>query len=158
MRVLGISLGTTTSGVAVISGGQLICWHIHSFRDRWSADKATAIAARYERYVTQYRPRIIVVKIPPLYHHTESIKQLLKKLAVLFQYHGCMVEYTTKEAVKADIIKNNKELMKHATELYPILRPEYESALAGKNRYHAKLFDAVMAAHRAAMSSRKSDG
>lgn len=156
MRVLGISLGTTTSGVAVISGGELIHWHIHSFRDRWSAAKAAAIATRFERYVVQHNPRIIVIKIPPPHHHSTAIKQLLKKVATVLQYQGCMVEYKTKEEVKSVEMKinNHHQLMNYALERYPILLPEYEKAVAGKNHYHAKLFDAVMAAHQASVVQR----
>lgn len=149
MVILDISLGTSSTGVAVMSGGQLIFWHTHSFRDTWSDDKAILITARYERYVKQYRPHVTIIKTPPAHHHSEAFKHLLQKVAALFQYHGCMVTYTTKEEVKADTvhIKNHQQLMGHVIELYPILVPEYRKAVAGKNRYHAKLFDAVMVAH-----------
>jgi hypothetical protein len=150
MLILGISLGTTTTGVAVLSDGELIFWHTHSFRDKWSDDKAALIASCYEEYVTQYEPTIVMVKVPPVYHHSTALKQLLEKLKSLFTYHCCMVEYKTKEEVKAAIIpviNNHDELMRHTSELYPILQPEYAQAVAGKNNYHAKLFDAVMVAH-----------
>ncbi|TWI96818.1 hypothetical protein JN11_03931 [Mucilaginibacter frigoritolerans] len=148
MVILGISLGTTTTGVAILSGGELVFWHTHSFRDRWTDDKAALIASRYERYIHQYRPRLIMVKIPPEHHHSSAIKQLLLKIKSLFAYHGCMVEYTVKEEVKAAIqVNNHHQLMKYVTEVYPILLPEYDKAVAGKNKYHTKLFDAVMAAH-----------
>jgi len=149
MRVLGISLGTTTTGVAVVSGSQLLHARIHSFRDTWSDEKVVVITSRYERYLNQYRPKIVVVKVPPRHSHTEAIKHLLKKVATLFEYHGCMVEYTTKAEVRIAInnARNHREVMRHLTDMYPILRPENDRAIAGKNRYHAKLFDAVSAAH-----------
>lgn len=149
MVVLGISLGTSTTGIAVLSSGELIFWHTHSFREKWSDKKAAQIASRYEYYLVQYQPKVVIVKVPPLHHHSTAIKQLIDKIKPLFEYHGCMVEYRTKEEVKTEIpeVNNHSQLMWHVTEQYPILQPEYERALAGKQHYHAKIFDAVIAAH-----------
>jgi RNase H-fold protein (predicted Holliday junction resolvase) len=155
MVVLGISLGTTTTGIAVLNDGELIYWHTHSFRDKWSPDKAALITSRYGNYVSQYKPKKVVVKIPPVYHHSGAIKQLLEKIKELFSYHGCMVEYKTKDEVKEHIpeVANHNQLMAYAIEHYPILLPEYEQAMAGKNNYHAKLFDAVIAAHQGVITN-----
>ncbi len=149
MMVLGISLGTSTTGIAVLDGGELISWQTHSFRDTWSDDKAALIAARYEQYIIRYRPQLVMVKIPPVYHHSDALKLLLTKVKALFEYHGCIVEYKTKEEVKTLLpeVNNHRQLMKHAIELYPILLPEYTQALASKNQYHSKLFDAVIVAN-----------
>jgi len=160
MVILGISLGTSTTGIAVISGGELTFSHTHSFRDTWTDDKAVLITSRYEHYIIQHRPHITIVKIPPVHHHSSALKQLLQTLKTLFQYHGCMVEYKTKEEMKAEMpdIQNHHQLMNHCVELYPILQPEYNKAVAGKNNYHAKLFDAVMVAHLGKASLQKAAG
>jgi len=149
MIILGISLGTATTGIAVLDGGELVFWHTHSFRDRWSSKKATKIASCYEAYVSQYKPYVVLIKVPPIHHHTAAIKQLLKKASTVFEYHGCMVEYKTKEDVKAVMqgVHNHNDLMKYAIAQYPILEEEYTQALATKQQYHAKVFDAVMVAH-----------
>jgi RNase H-fold protein (predicted Holliday junction resolvase) len=140
MVVLGISLGTTTTGIAVLNDGELIYWHTHSFRDKWSPDKAALITSRYGNYVSQYKPKKVVVKIPPVYHHSGAIKQLLEKIKELFSYH-------------IPEVANHNQLMAYAIEHYPILLPEYEQAMAGKNNYHAKLFDAVIAAHQGVITN-----
>jgi len=160
MRVLGISLGTTTTGIAVMEEGKLIASKTHSFRYTWSARKADQITSCYQRYLKQFEPSFACIKIPALTHHTDAIKELLKKVAALFAYHGCMVEYKTKEEVKTQypLLQNQYKLMKYVTQQYPTLLPEFTTATSRKNQYHAKLFDAVMMAHQGNEHHRNNSG
>ncbi|MBB5397194.1 hypothetical protein [Mucilaginibacter sp. AK015] len=149
MVILGISLGTRTSGIAILDSGKLIAWNTLSFRHRWSEKKAHKIVSRYDLYLRNHRVTAVVLKIPPLTHHTEALLTLLKKLQELFTYHGCMVEYKTKAEVKAAIpeVRNTRQLIEYTTDLYHCLIPEQVHELRSKNKYHHKMFEAVLVAH-----------
>jgi hypothetical protein len=149
MLILGISLGTTTTGIAVLKDKELIQWQTHSFREVWSEQKAEDIVNRFHYYIRQYRIEVVVIKLPPQSHQPTPVVQLLKKLVDLCAYKGCMVQTCTKRDIKKEIpgARNNNDIMLFAITHYPIITPEYTKALAGKNQYHKKLFEAVVAAH-----------
>lgn len=149
MVILGISLGTTTAGIAIMDEKELVHWQTHSFRAVWSDRKADGIVARLGSYLTRYRVQVVVVKLPPKSHQPYSVSQLLKKVVELCSYHGCMVQTTTKKELKAKIAgaKNHSDIMSFAIFHYPIITHQYQRALSRKNHYHKKLFEAVVAAH-----------
>jgi len=149
MRILGISLGTREAGIALLSHGQLIQWKTHSFHGVWSDNKLNTIIARYDRYITQYRVRQVVIKIPPVTHHSKAFLTLLKKLSELIVYRGCMVACKTKSDIKSMVpeVTNTETLMEYVTRHYPILLPEQAQELNSRQPYHLKMFEAVLAAH-----------
>jgi len=149
MRILGISLGTRESGIALLSHGQLIHWQMHSFHEPWSNDKLNDILKRYDRYITQFRIQHVVIKIPPATHHTKALLSLLKKVTELVQYRGCIVACQTKADIKALVpeVTNTETLMEYVTRQYPILLPEQVQELKSRQKYHIKMFEAVLAAH-----------
>jgi len=149
MRVLSISLGTRDSGVALLSHGQLIHWQLHTFHERWSQEKLVYMLARYDRYITQYRIRHVVIKIPPASHHSKVFTVLLDKLSDVIKRRGCTVTCQTKADLKDLVpeVTNTKTLMEYVTKHYPILVPEQMKELSSKQKYHIKMFEAVLAAH-----------
>jgi RNase H-fold protein (predicted Holliday junction resolvase) len=149
MRILGISLGTRDNGIALISQGQLIHWQLHSFQGVWSDNKLHIMLKRIDRYITHYRVRTVVIKIPPATHHTEAFLTLLKKVTELIQYRGCLVACKTKEDIKGMVpeVTNTDSLMEYVTRHYPILLPEQAQERANRHPYQIKMFEAVLAAH-----------
>ena len=149
MRILGISLGTSDSGIALISAGQLVHWKTHSFHEQWSANKLNDMLIRFDRYITRYQIRHVVIKIPPPTHHTKEFLALLKSLSELVKYRGCMVACQTKADIKNLIpeVINTETLMEYVTRHYPILLPEQAQELAGRQKYHIRMFEAVLVAH-----------
>jgi RNase H-fold protein (predicted Holliday junction resolvase) len=149
MVILGISIGTRSSGIAILDNGRLVAWNTLSFRNVWSEKKADRIVAKYDAYLRKHKVRGVVLKIPPFTHHTEAVLSLIKKVQEMVVYHGCMVEYTTKAEIKAAMpeVKNTQALMHTATMLYPVLIPEHQQELQNKNSYHDKMFEAVIVAH-----------
>ncbi|MDB5124848.1 MAG: hypothetical protein JWP94_2977 [Mucilaginibacter sp.] len=149
MLILGISLGTTTAGIAVVNNKELLQSQTHSFREVWSEHKADKIVKKFHYYIQQYRVEIVVIKLPPKSHRSPPVLLLLEKVVDLCTYKGCMVQTCTKQDIKRRIpgAKNNDDIMLFAITQYPIITPEYTQALAGKNQYHKKLFEAVVAAH-----------
>jgi RNase H-fold protein (predicted Holliday junction resolvase) len=149
MVILGISIGTRTSGIAILKSGRLVAWNTISFKNEWSERKAEKIVSKYDSYLKKHKVTLLVLKIPPLTHQSEALLSLLKKLQKIISYHGCMVEYKTKQEIKHALpeIRNTKQLMNHVVSLYPVLTPEYQQELANRNSYHAKMFEAVLVAH-----------
>jgi len=110
MRILGISLGTRDCGVAVISDGAIVEWRRHTFHGTWSEDKLHGIIRRLDRYITRYKVTRVMVKIPPVTHHTEAFRALLEKLTEHIRYRGCLMESITKEELKLKVPEiHNKE-------------------------------------------------
>lgn len=147
--VLGISIGTRKSGVAVIQDKELIHWQTHSFLGKWSDQKSKKILNRFASYINQYHPGAVMIKVPPKTHHTTTFVILLKKLLFLLQPPGCMVQVSTKKDIKLAIpeITNTETLLKYVVSQYPILQAEYEQECSNAEAYHLRMFEAVLAAH-----------
>lgn len=145
MVVLGISLGSRTTGIAIIHGGELLEYRTLTVR----AQSATTHAEAFDHYIRQYRVVVVVLKVPPLVYLTERLKAILKDAVKLFEYHGCMVEYKDTDAIKVDVsaIGNKHDLISFATYHYPVLLPLKEKELSSGNKYHEKMFEAVVIAH-----------
>jgi hypothetical protein len=150
MVVLGISLGTRLSGIAVLEGGRLVSWNTHSFKDAWTEEKARDIASVYERYVKTHNVTAVVIKVPPLSHFTDTLFAILEQMQEFVVTHGCMVQIRTQKDVKDELpgIRNKKDLMLHAVATYPELSDVRDRELASRNKkYHTKMFEAVIVAY-----------
>ncbi len=147
--ILGISLGTRSVGLAVISHGALIHWHTHSFPGAWSEQKGSTIIERCDAIISQFRIKRVLVKVPPWHHHNPAISTLLRALLKTFQCYGCMVDYKTKEELKRFVpeVQNRDSLLKYVVNRYPALEPEYEREAPLRRPYHTKMFEAVLGAH-----------
>lgn len=149
MIILGISIGTRTSGIAIVSDRGLISWNTLSFKSAWTEKKGEAIVKKYQKYLKHHEVTAVVLKVPRLSHHTDAILTLLKKIDTIVKSHGCMVAYKTQAEIKAAMphIKNGKDLIVHTTSLYPILHRAQHRELTNRNTYHDKMFEAVLVAH-----------
>ncbi|WP_214073585.1 hypothetical protein [Mucilaginibacter sp. dw_454] len=144
--VLGVSLGTTTVGVAVLQDGELANWATHSFRETWSKKKAEIIASRIERYIYQYGASAVVIKLPPKSHHPETVQSVLDEVTKACERHGCGIKTCTKKDLKLFVgARNTAHMMRIVIEHFPALVPTYESAMRQKNQYHEKAFQAILA-------------
>jgi RNase H-fold protein (predicted Holliday junction resolvase) len=149
MVILGISIGTRTSGIAIVSDSGLISWNTLSFKNIWSEQKADTIIKKYENYLREHSVTVVVLKVPRMSHHTEAIISLLKRIQDIISYHGCMVEYKTQAEIKQAVpqIKNSRDLIIYTAKLYPALHSQHTKELTSRNSYHDKMFEAVLVAH-----------
>lgn len=149
MVVLGISIGTRVTGIAIINNTELIAWQSHSFPAQWSKPKMEQIIARYEKYIRTHRVMMVVIKIPRLSHHNAALRSLLSKLRSLLTFHGCMMDYTTLNELKTTLphIQNSSDIQDFTLNQYPVLLPEYSRERVNKRPYHHKMFEAVLIAH-----------
>jgi hypothetical protein len=149
MVVLGISIGTRISGIAILNNGELVVWQSHTFPETWSAAKLEKIITRYEKYIRTHKVAMVVVKIPRLTHHNSAITSLLSKLASLVKFHGCLLDYTTRKEVKAKLpaLTTSFDIQTHTLAQSPQLLSEYTAEQTNKKPYHHKMFEAVLIAH-----------
>jgi len=148
MTILGISIGTTRTGVCILRNGVLLDRQIHSYHDVWSDNKLRIIINRYKRYVRKWHVQAIIVKVPPPRKHTKAIAQILKRLETLAKEHGCSFDLITKREIKETLgLHSSTALNECARLLYPGLNFVYEKGEANDHSYYKKLFEAVLAAH-----------
>lgn len=148
MRVLGISIGTRSNGVAVLNGSELEAAQVHSLNERWSKGKIAAIIAIYDKYTRKYNIDKIVVKAPKSSHFTLALKQLIKAIDEYVKQQGCLVEYTTIEKIKTaePTIKNRRHIREFVVTKYPELIHEMRKDIKNKQPYYMKLFEATIVA------------
>jgi RNase H-fold protein (predicted Holliday junction resolvase) len=145
MAILGISLGTRTTGIAIVQHKELLDYRTLTVRNT-TKDTHTATLAHY---IQQYRILTVVLKIPPATHLSAQLNTILTNILNLFEYHGCMVAYKDNTAIKQSVpaIRNKHDLIAFAAQHYPILTTEQTKEQSNKQKYHHKMFEAVLIAH-----------
>ncbi|GAB3910140.1 hypothetical protein [Mucilaginibacter boryungensis] len=145
MAVLGISPGTRTTGIAVVHRRELLECRTATTRKSGPAVHAATAA----HYLRQYKIRSVAIKVPPATHLSERLKAVLKCLLKLFEYHGCMVQYSDTSKIKTAVpgMRNKRDLMTFASGLYPLLAAEQSKEYGNSQKYHHKMFEAVVIAH-----------
>jgi RNase H-fold protein (predicted Holliday junction resolvase) len=149
MVILGISIGTRVTGIAVVNNTELIAWQSHTFTAQWSKAKMEQIITRYEKYLRSHKVTMVIIKIPRLSHHNASIRDLLSKLRALITFNGCMMDYTTLNEIKTKLpqVQNASDIQDYILNIYPVLLPEHTRERVNKKPYHHKMFEAVLIAH-----------
>jgi RNase H-fold protein (predicted Holliday junction resolvase) len=148
MTILGISVGTTRTGVCVLKNGILLDRHIHNYQATWSDNKLRIVTERYKRYILKRNVTAIIVKIPPLKKHTKAITKIIKRVEALAKEYSCEFDLVTKTEIKhITAMRSTNELIEYARRLYPELIAMYEKGKANDHSYYQKLYEAILAAH-----------
>lgn len=148
MTILGISIGSTRTGVCVLRDGILIDRQIHSYHTVWPDNKLRIIINRYKRYIRKWQVKAIIVKVPPPRKHTKATKLILKRIEALAKEHSCSFDLITKLEIKEVLgLHSTTALNECARLLYPGLNFVYEKGELNDHSYYKKLFEAVLAAH-----------
>lgn len=147
---LGISFGTRVSGIAVVDQCDLVIKEVITINPRTNSH-----LRRISHYVTQFQIPVVVIKLPPETHISGQMQILICELETLLAGLGCTVTYITNKAIKAlaDDITNKYSVMRHASKHYPDLADDEKKELHNKNKYHIKMFEAVLAAHQHQLST-----
>jgi hypothetical protein len=143
--ILGISLGCRITGIAIVKGTELLAAHSITLRNK----RTKAHTETVNNYIRQYQISTVVIKIPPNTHITARLEKLLEQCLSLFHYHGCMVEYKDDKVIKKCLpdLTDKLSVIEFATAAYPILTPFHRKEIANKQKYHVKMFEAVVIAH-----------
>lgn len=142
---LGVSLGSRTTGIAVIKDQALVEASSLTLRNK----DISIHTPKLEGYIRQYAIDTVVVKTPPVTHLSERLNSLLHQFVHFFTYHGCMVEYKDIKAAKQSLpdIENKNEAVAHVAQRYPRLMPILAREQNNKQKYHIKMLEAVIIAH-----------
>jgi len=148
MTILGISLGTTETGVCVMQNGVLLDWKIHQFKPMWSPHKLHLIIQQYRRYIVRHNVNAVMVKIPQLTKPSKELTAIQNKLVALSKKHNFKIDFILKSEVKERLaLKNTNEIIEIAVRYYPVLQHVYEKGISNNHSYYTKLYEAVLAAH-----------
>jgi RNase H-fold protein (predicted Holliday junction resolvase) len=148
MTILGISIGTSRTGVCLLKDGVLLDRHIHHYHAVWSDAKLRLIMNRYRQYVKKYNVTAIMIKIPSLHKHTNAITSILKQVERLAKEHGCLFDLITKSELKhVTGMRSTNELIDYTKRLYPELSSLFEKGSENEHLHYRKLFEAVLSAH-----------
>ncbi|TCC93688.1 hypothetical protein EZ428_02655 [Pedobacter frigiditerrae] len=148
MTILGISVGTTRTGIAVIKNGVLLSREMHNFDAVWSKKKLNAIIKLYRHYVEKAEVTGIIIKVPPLSKHDKPIKSIIRGIERLALKYGCEHDYITKREIKERMaLRRTDELIKFTLKIYPNLGSLPENRTNNYRNYSTKLYEAVLSAH-----------
>jgi RNase H-fold protein (predicted Holliday junction resolvase) len=148
MTILGISIGTTQTGVCVLKKGVLLDWQIHAFKHAWSKHKLHRIIQQYRRYIVKHNVNAIMVKVPQLTKDSKELASIRTKLVILAKEHNCAIDFILKSEIKERLtLQNTTEIVELARREYPVLEPVYKKGVHNKHSYYQKLYEAVLGAH-----------
>lgn len=147
MTILGISIGTTQTGVCVVKKNVLIDWQVHEFMRVWSKHKLYLIIQQYKRYIVKHNVNAIMVKIPPTSSTSKPLAQIQKKLVILANKHNCTIDFILKSEIKDRLaLQNTDEIIELAVRNYPVLEHMYNKGVHNNHSYYKKMYEAVLGA------------
>lgn len=148
MTILGISVGTSRTGVCVLQDELLLDRNIHNYPTVWSDTKLRVILNGYKRYLHKYPITAIVVQIPPSRRRTNALLRLTRRIEALAKEYHCEFDLITKNEIKhTHNLRSTSEIVTYTKLLYPELDALYEKYKATNHRGYKKLYDAVLSAH-----------
>jgi RNase H-fold protein (predicted Holliday junction resolvase) len=148
MTLLGISIGTTRTGICVLRDEVLLDRQIHNYQAAWTDSKLRIIVNKYQYYIRKYNVTDIIVKIPPLGKHTNAVSKILRRVEKLAAENHCEFDLITKIEMKHITgTRSTEELIKYASLLYPELSNLYDKGMGNEHCYYKKLYEAVLAAY-----------
>jgi hypothetical protein len=146
---IGISLGTRSTGLAVMHLGSLKNYKVIVFKNRWSKQKLMSILKRLGSLIT-IPGCTVAVKVPPAVYQSKSLQDLTAALAKHFKDHNIRYMLLTIDDLKnhcfPNLKANKKELIDWITNKYPELLFKYQLEKKNRHAYYGKLFEATIAA------------
>ena len=145
--VLGLSVNTRMLGLAVISGNQLVDYHIRLRKDPWSPRKRALILTSLQPWCTCYSINSVALSIPYEKQTSIQTKELLESIKSYFKENGIVLSTYPPPSLQAFCeeaeSKTKKEVMRRLALKYPELSYHYLKEMRNKNKYYIKLFEAV---------------
>jgi hypothetical protein len=149
--ILGLSLGTSHIGVAVIKDARLLHWQVRKFKGAWSAKRPEQIMSFIAQLVRQHEIHAIAVKLPTRGYLSAGLVQIIAELGMYASITNLHVQAYRIHDLKQFFAKtslNKKQMMHAVCERFPFLERTYQKELANKKAYHVKMFEAILAAIR----------
>jgi Holliday junction resolvasome RuvABC endonuclease subunit len=147
---IGISLGTRSTGLAIIKNDSLVYWKTISFKQPWSNKKMQTILTKLTQYIDNHSLNVIGIKIPTRpYCSAELLKLSTGFQAVLTakqRPYRMLTIHDLKKHCFAHEKRNKKALVEMIGNKYPELYLKYQKECTNKNVHYTKLFEAIIAA------------
>jgi hypothetical protein len=157
MITLGLSLNSRLFGLAVISGSELLDFHIQLRKESWSPHKKGLILASLQQWCNHYGiTNIVLLCEQQTSHQTNdlvgSIKRFCNEQNIPLHSYSSHAFYSLYEGTRT-----KKQVMRKLVDTYPELIHQYRKEMNNKNKYYIKLFEAVGVAtvHMRKMRKRK---
>lgn len=148
--IIGISLGTRSTGIAIIQNHSLIYWKIITFKEPWSKKKPQIIVTKLMKLISGHPSNTIGIKIPSNAYCSKELHQLIfafqSKLSEEQKHYQMLSIYDLKAHCFANEKKNKKALVECIGNKYPELYLKYRKEHTNKNLHYTKLFEAIIAA------------
>lgn len=147
---IGISIGTRTIGIAVISNNHLVDWQVKSFKGKMNQQKLYMISGALLSLIAQYDCTEAVFKLPDKPQSYINIIVLKKHLVKAFTRRTISLHFYCLSDIKSRIhppIHNKQQLTTWAVAHYKELRFVHFKQKRSKTSYYSKLFEAVSVLH-----------
>jgi hypothetical protein len=143
--ILGLSVNARMQGLAVISGNDLIDYHIQLRKEAWGPDKRESILASLQPWLERYSITSVALSIPYEKQTSSQTKELLGALKEYFSTQKIRLASYPIKAIYSfyEEARTKKEIMRELAQQYPELSFHYHKEMRNKNKYYVKLFEAV---------------
>jgi len=147
-RIIGISPGTRSIGIAILKEERLTEWKAKAFPAKWSKYKLQSLIEYVSQYIAEQGD--VAIKIPDELPTSPQYIQLVATLNVLLERKGIRAMYYTLSDLKKHYcpgrVVNKNILSECIVSKYPELLPEYTREQTNRNHFYNKMFEAVAAA------------
>ncbi len=135
-------------GLAVISGPDLLAYHIKLRKEVWTLHKRETILTSLHPWCERYSISNVALSIPYEKQISSQTQELLESITLHFKQKGIPVSSYTPPMVSAFYrnAKTKKEIMKTIADRHMDLMYHYTKEMRNKHKYYIKLFDAVAVA------------
>lgn len=141
MTVLGISVGTRTTGICVLEDGKLIDANLHEYHEPWSDTKLHIIIKQYQRYIRKYNVIAVMIMVPPAENHSQEIKRIMKAVDKLAQRYHCEFDLTTNLELKSTYdLSVNEDVPRKVKALFPELA-------TSESKHFKRFYEAILTAY-----------
>lgn len=147
-NIIGISLGTRTTGIVIVRGGHLIDWQVKSFKGKMNRQKLFMISGAVIKLLQEYDTTEIIMKIPDKAYSYTNVVSLKKHLEKVFASRKIPIHCYTLTDIKTSLgvsISNKEQLLDWGAKQFKELRRVYAIEQRNANPYYIKLFEALAA-------------
>jgi len=129
-RVMGISTGTRTVGIAIFKDGKLWEWQLKTFTGKWSKIKQKWILSTVKQIIVHYDVSSIAIKVPHASRTSKALNELTKAIQNLAEKKDLPIEtLTLKEMEQAFPCATKEAMIEQLANQFPELEEYYEKAI-----------------------------
>lgn len=148
--ILGISPETRSIGFALLRNGDLVNWHIRSFKGKWSLQKEQAILDYIKRTIERNGVEIVAVKSIDTRLASGELMLVVRSIQSLcVDFKIKFIDYSIKDLKKyySNVPRGGKELLfAYIKQRFPELLTGYEKKGNDTSLYYTKMVEAIIAA------------